>query len=78
MGHFMSKDKFVINHGAYLKPHYPHPVLALKSCPGALVPVGREEKAGSVCSDTLDIPAGALWIQAEEGPGAGGAARWGK
>lgn len=33
----MNKDKFVINRGTYLKPHYPYAVLFLESCTSVLV-----------------------------------------
>lgn len=37
----MNKDKFVINHGTYLKPHYPYAVLFLESCTSILVLVSE-------------------------------------
>lgn len=37
----MNKDKFVINHGTYLKPHYPYAVLFLESSTSILVLVSE-------------------------------------
>lgn len=55
----MNKDKFVINRGTYLKPHYPYAVLFLESCTSVLVLVSENALFFHLLFP-LYIPAGTL------------------